>query len=1021
MKSNNNHYIPLCFTKAFSQKKILKRLSTKSYILIIILLIFNTALFAQNIVIKGKVTSDDGKPMQGASVKVKGTNIGVNTNDNGMYQINIALSVKNPVLTFSYLAYSSQEIAVNGLSEINANLKLDIKTLSDVVVLGYGSQRKKDLTGSVVSVKRSDFENQPLLDVSQTLKGLAPGVSVSQGSGAPGSDVKIRIRGASSILGNNSPLIVIDGIQTSISLSALNPNDIETIDVLKDASSTAIYGSRGANGVINITTKRGTKDGTAKFEFNQFVSASRIATKFDVLNAIDYANTTNKLNPGAYSPSDLEYYKAFGGTDWQDVLVQDGLIKSTNLSVNGGTTKNSYLISGNYVDEKGIVIGSSRKRYNLRTNIQSTITNKLSVGLNLSGSYNTSQNVSQNYEELWDAINWSPTEAVFEDDGSYNFSDLYGSIRRNPYMKLKERNSNGKSFTGIVGSNLNYKITPKLTFNALLGIDLSANNFGFSNNKFFDPPTSAGQGNSSSTGYQANATLTYLNTFKSIHNVTALVGYEQQKSEFNSFDATGTNFLLTSVDYYNLGLGANSRIASSYGGQALRSFFGRANYSYKDKYLFTATYRADGSSKFRGSNQYSFFPSAALAWRASEEEFIKNFNIFDNLKIRTSYGITGNQAIQPYGVLALLASSPFSFGGTTGMPGFRIQGAGNDNLKWEETRQLDMGIDVAFFKNRVSLTVDLYNRKTSGLLQATRLPDYNGGGNIIKNIGQMENKGVDVGLNIIPVANKNFNLTTALNFSVINNKIISLGNEQRIFPPNDAYYVFGSNNSHVLQVGQHMGSFWGIKHLGVWQQNEAAEAAKVNSKPGDNKYLDLNGDNKLDGSDYDVIGNSLPKYRWGLNNTLTYKRFTLNFFIEAVTGFSVFNGQFAAAAIPSSNGRTITLIEGADFWTPTNTGAKYANPKSETNLNFPQSSQWLQNGSFLRFKNISLGYTLDKSKIKFANIRIYGSAQNIFTLTKFIGADPEGTVSAVSDTYGGYSAGTYPISRTFTLGIVLSN
>lgn len=1000
-----------------------KRNALKASIFTVLITLFSTVLFAQNVTIKGTITADDGSPLPGASVKVKDGSSATIANENGKYELKILSSNKEATtLVFSFLSYATQEIKWSGANELNVVLRTDFKTLADVVVVGYGTSRRKDLTGAISSIKKSDFENQPLADVSQTLKGLAPGVSVTQTSGAPGSDVKIRIRGISSILGNNAPLLVIDGVQSSINLNDLNPNDIESLEILKDASSTAIYGSRGANGVIMITTKRGDKNAAPKVEFNSFASLNNNAFRYDLLGPVDYANLVNKLNPNTFSNQDLDYFNSFGGTDWQDVLLQTGILKSSSLSVTGGNKNTSYLFSGNIIDETGLVIGSKRNRYALRTNIQSNISDKLKLGLNLAVSKNNTRNVSASYQEIWDAVNWSPTALIFQDDNTYNQIDRFGSIRPNPYMLLKERNSDNNNLLGIAGLNLDYQIIPSLTFNTTLGITYSPGNFAFANNEFIDPRVSAGQGSFNTLFWQSSNTLTFQKSISENHRFTVMAGFEEQKRESRSFGASGNGFQLPAVGYDNLGLASVTSIRSGYSAEALRSFFGRSIYTFRNKYLFTLTYRADGSSKFKGNNKYSYFPSAAVAWKLEEEEFIKKLDIFSNLKLRASWGITGNQAISAYSTIGLLTPTNHNFGTTTLTPGYLIEGAGNANLRWEETKQYDLGLDVGLFENRFNLTLDYYNRRTTGLLQATTLPAYNGGGNIIQNIGEMLNTGVDLGLNANIIKANNISWDASANFSVINNKVVSLGEETQLFPSRgDQYYVFENSNSHVVKVGEPLGAFWGIKHLGIWQADEVAAAAVYNAKPGDNKYLDFNNDQKINGNDFHVIGQSLPKFRWGFNNNIIYKKFTLNLFVEGVMGNKVFNAQFASAAIPSSNGRTITLAEGANYWTPNNTNAKYGNPLSSSNLNYSNSSQWLQDGSFIRFRNISLAYQFNKSQVKIANIKIYASAQNLFTLTKFVGSDPEGTVSGPSDSYGGYNSGSFPTAKTLTLGLIFTN
>jgi TonB-linked SusC/RagA family outer membrane protein len=991
-------------------------------IIIIPLLLLMQQLRAQTKTVTGNVTDEKNNPLISATVTLQGKNITTITDAKGNFSINIPSKINQPALEISYIGFVSQIISLEDREFIKITLQTDEKfKLADVIVVGYGTSRKRDLTGAVTSIKRSDFENQPLTDVSQSLKGLAAGVAVSSSTGAPGADVKIRIRGISSILGSNAPLIVIDGIQSNININELNPNDVESVEILKDASATAIYGSRASNGVVLISTRKGTLNGTPKIEINSFVSFKKTTDRFDLLNATDYANLANKLTPGTYSADELDNFTKTNGTDWQKELAQTGVAQSHTVTVSGGNAGTTYLFSGNYVNETGVVINSDRQRYALRANIQTKVNDRLTIGLNLSGNQNNPRNISPYYTEVWDAVNWSPTEPIFLADGSYNKKDKIGSIRQNPYMILHESKGESRNFLGTAGANASFIILPGLTFNTLLGINISNNGFGFIANEFINPNIFAGQGASKSTFWQSSSTLNYQHTINVDNKFSLLAGFEQQKTEYQFLSANGSNFPTSSGGFYNLGLASSQSIGSSYSAEQLLSYFGRGTYSYKDRYLLTATYRADGSSKFKGDNKYSYFPSVGLAWRISEENFMKDSKIFDNLKIRGSWGITGNQAIGPYATLSLLSSANFTYGGTSSYGGYSIQGAANPNLKWEETKQTDVGIDAGILNSRISFTADYFERKTNGLLQAVPLPDYNGGGTVVKNVGNMENKGFELAVNATPVQNKNWYWNSSLNFSDIRNKITSLGDVTQIFPNPQEYYVFEKSTSHVVQVGESLGAFWGVNHLGIWQKSEAAEAASYGNVPGDNKYQDLNGDKIIDGKDFQIIGNSLPKYRWGFNNTVRYNNFTLNVLVEAVTGYKAFNGQFASAATPSTGqARAITLAEAADFWTDKNQGAKYANPMSSSSQNFVQSSQWLQDGSFVRLKNISLAYDIKKSVIKFADMRIVVSGQNLLTKKKFVGTDPEGSVSGSSDSFGGYSAGVYPSAKMYTVGILFT-
>ncbi|MGB3777433.1 MAG: TonB-dependent receptor [Tunicatimonas sp.] len=968
---------------------------------------------ASAVEVSGRITDEGGSGLPGATVLEKGTANGTVTNTSGNYTI---MTSDEATLIVSFVGYQSQEIAVNGRSVIDVILRDDVSALEEVVVVGYGSVKRSDLTGSLSSIGSEDFQDFPIVDASQAIKGLAAGVAVTQNSGVPGGDVKIRIRGANSILGGNDPLLVIDGIQTNINLSDINPNDIKSIQILKDASATAIFGSRGANGVILVETKNGVA-GPVKLNYESFVSFKNVTSRYDVLEAADYATLLNEVfDNKVYSDEEIAEFRQNGGTDWQEAILQRGLLHNHQLGVSGASESTSFYISGNYAQEDGVIIGTNYDRLSLRANVDTKISSIINLGFNLATIRENSHNMQSQYEEIFDAVNWSPTVPIFNDDGTYVTSDPYGSILRNPYMRIKEKNSDNESSNTLLSTYLQVNLTPDLTWKTTVGANYSTGNFGYVNNQYIDPNISSGRGTFESKFWQLSNILTYAKTFGTIHALSVMAGFEQSQSEASNFSATGNNLATPSVGYDNLSLNANQSIASDYNDSQLRSYIGRVNYTLNDRYLLTATLRADGSSKFRGDNQYGYFPSVALGWKVGEEPFLQNQNLLGDLKLRASYGLTGNQAIPAYGTLALLTQSNYSYGTQITYPGYTLTGVANPDIRWETTAMLDIGVDFTLFDSRVAVTLDYFDKRTTDLHQAVNIPAYNGGGSVIRNLGEVANNGFELNISAVPVSTSAWTWNTDFNVSYINNRVVSLGEEERIFPETDYFF---EDQFYVVTPGEPLGTFYGYQDIGIWRTAEADEAAVYGNVPGDTKYQDTDGNQVIDSDDLQVIGYANPPYRLGFNNSVTYKNFRLNAFLEGVFGFDVFNAVLATAAIPQSGGRSITLQDGADYWTPQNDDARYPNSQSTTNRNFNNSSRWLQSGDFIRLNNVSLAYRLPENVSEAFDLELYVSGQNVFTITEFTGTDPEASATGSQDTNGSNNIGLYPRTRAITVGLKL--
>lgn len=733
-----------------------------TFLMFCVYLLSSLGLKAQDNTVNGTVRDNNGLPLEGVSVTIKGTANGTTTNVKGAYTVKVS---REGVIVFSNAGYLPQEVRLNGKNTVDVVLSADLRSMDQVIVVGYGTRKKSDLTGAVASISAKDFKDQPVYRLDQALQGRASGVQVVNNAGAPGGDVNIRIRGFNSILGNNNPLYIIDGFIGG-DFNNLNPADVESIEVLKDASSTAIYGSRGANGVILITTKKGSSSKTS-ISFTSRFASSTVIKKFDLLNAGDFATTVNERNAAlgltpSFTSSQISDFYAKGGTDWQKEIFTTAPAQEYQLSVSGGGDKTSYLLSGNFLDEKGIIRNSGFKRYNFRSNINSTITDKLKVSLNFSGTRRTNTNTSGTQgknSSLTQALSWAPTTPARNADGEFITQDPIGSIFYNPVaLAYDQENVSTSTNTNLV-ARANYEFIKGLSLDVTLGADYQ----NFLGSYFTGPSISnnipkAQRTSGENVSIQNTNTLNYLHTFNKVHALNVTAVFETQSNTYNGFDANANNLVFPSLGYNNLSLAASNSATANYSKSTIVSLLGRVNYSFKDKYLVTGSLRRDGSSKFQGDNKYSLFPSAAVAWKLSEESFIKNSDLFSLLKLRASYGLTGSQAINPYSTLSTYATDPFSaatsFNSTSVTSGIVIGNAGNPNLKWETTSAVDMGIDAEILHGKLRFSVDYYNKNTNDRLLAQPLPRYLGGGTITSNVGKINNTGWDFSLSATPVSSK---------------------------------------------------------------------------------------------------------------------------------------------------------------------------------------------------------------------------------------------------------------------------
>ena len=966
--------------------------------------------------VQGTITNDTGQPLPGANILEKGTNNGAVTDFDGVYRINVS---ENAILVISYVGYQTQEIVVGTQTTINISLALD-NQLNEVVIIGYGTVKKSDVTGALSSVGAKDFENQPVTQIDQALQGRAAGVQVTQTNASPGSGSKIRIRGTNSINGSNDPLYVLDGLFVT-SIDGLNVNDIESIEVLKDASATAIYGSRGANGVVLITTKNG-KAGKVKVSFDSFLTVQSETNRLDIMSAADFARTVNasRVDVGANAPftdQEISDFEVNGGTDWQDEVLRQGIKRNNQISVSGGSDNNDYYVSLAILDNKGIVINRDYKKYSLRANMNAKVSDKVKVGLNLYLGREEFDGASAN---VFDAVTYDPTSPARGEDGSYP-NAAFASLQVNPLLIPNERIVDRKDHSALGSGYIQPKFGKYFTLNVSGGfeyIDIA--------NKVYSPNiiTNGGAGNIENRDrltLQNTNVLSFNKNLKNESSIGVSLINEQVYIRRNQNEAGGLNFITDSNGFNNLGISdpASREISSTTNNESLLSFAGRVNYNLLNRYLFTATMRADGSSKFSEENRWGYFPSAAFSWKIIQENFMENNNLFNDLKLRVGYGVTGSQGISPLDRRARLNDNilyPINNGVfVTGIaPSNRIA---NPDLTWEETDQINVGLEFAILSNAIRLTIDYYKKNTTGLLLDLPLADYTGADVITKNIGEIENSGFDFTLDLRPINNEKFSWDNSLTLTANKNKVLDLGDEERIFPgQNFLAGATGGELASVVEVGESLGQLRGYIFDGIYQTDDDLPFGK---SAGDSKYKDLNEDGVISSDDITTVGNGLPDFTWGLNSTLTYKNFDLNFLILGSHGQDVYNftkGQQLAigGGVPDAVHPDIL-----NRWTPDNPSNEIP-AFTTTSQDFLLSTRFLEDGSFVRMKNVTLAYNFSKEvldKLNINSLRIYTSAENLFTITDYSGFDPELSVSGNSDIDVGIDRSTFPQAKSFTLGL----
>jgi TonB-dependent starch-binding outer membrane protein SusC len=997
------------------------------------------------------IDSKSQTPLIGALVRIKGTTNQVLTDTKGNFFFKTGQKLPY-TLEAVYIGYKKQEIEATG-SPLKILLVENESQLNEVVVVGYGTQRKSDLTGSVASISKALLA-QPAASFDNLLQGTVPGIAVTQSSGQPGSTATIRVRGGNSISFGNAPLYVIDGFiiynnndyaNTGASngsgvnaLSTINPSDIESIEVLKDASATAIYGSRGANGVIIISTKRGRR-GHDEVSYNMYAGSQQVNKTLHLLNASQWGALINDINTSTgsaktYSDSALA---ALGqGSDWQNAAIRKGPIQNHELSISGGDERSRYLISANYFNQDGIILNTGFKRYSGRANFERSVTDRFKISTNIFGSQSIEDKL---YGNSYNSINFqntafanllqvSPVAKIYNADGTYNTTSPYSSNPTNPIQDIVST-INKTYLRRILGNaSLEYKLFKDLTLKVTGGADL------INTKQNYYSPSYAGSPGGSSTGYSAGGyasvgnltattwinenTITYDHAFENKHFLNILAGYTMQHQKDESAVASAQKFPNDLTSFNNLNYASTAVLSTSDGHQSsLNSYLARANYSYLHKYNVTLSVRADGSSKLGANNRWGYFPSLGFSWNASKEAFAKGWApLLNDLKLRLSGGQTGNSEVPPYSSLAALSPTNYYFNGSlvTGIAPVQIA---NPNLKWETTAQYNAGVDFGLFNNRLNVTFDAYYKKTTDLLLNVPFPLYTGYSSVLENVGSVENKGIEFSITSDNLKNEEVTWKTTLTFAANRNKILSLGaGTDYYFPLAPTGYV----SPVIVKVGLPVGTFWGYNTNGLITAADLSKGIPtltgVSQTVGDTKYIDTNGDGTITTADKHNLGSAQPKFTFGLSNSINYKGFDLTFLFQGSYGNKIFNFLQQKLEIPTlSLNASATLL---DRYSDTNPNGKVARA---TNAPVAQvTDRYVEDGSYVKLKNLSLGYTftrgaLDKLHIK--QLRLYVTAQNILTWTKYTGLDPEVNFFDSDNTKQGIDYGAYPSSKTILAGL----
>jgi TonB-linked SusC/RagA family outer membrane protein len=1007
--------------------------------------------------VRGLVQDEEGLPLIGATVREVGTTTGVITDFEGRYEISV--TDENASLQFSYTGYVTQTVAVKGNPDLAVTLEEDYAQLEEVVVVGYGAQRKQDLTGAVAVIDEEALEKMPVSSINQALQGRSPGVRVTQASGAPGGAISIRIRGASSIAGSNEPLFVVDGVPLNgvdanaggggrqnagvNPLAAINPSDIESIQILKDASATAIYGSRASNGVVLITTKRG-KAGQNVVTFDAFAGVSEVIRRVDLIEGGDFARFRNAAleatgEPPFYTDEQIAELERTGGTDWQDEIFDGGSVQSYNLGFSGGNQQTKYALSFNYFNEDGTIRTSGFDRYSARLNLDQELSDKLSIGGGFFASRTnydivpTDGGNTQRSGIIFDALNAGPATPVFQEDGSYNEETIEaGGNFSNPVAVLDQSDDNIVATRLLLNTFLNYEILENLSFRTTLGYDTDSR----TRETYFgqlSPPNFGGNVGGLARTNTRNAsqvlntnTLNWRPALGTNKTMLLTVGHELQYNENTGYNAENSAFLNDVIGVPGIGSGTNVPSVGAFRGErSLLSFFGRAVFNLNEKYLVTATGRYDGSSVLSEGNRWNFFPSVALAYRLGQEAFMQRMDGIDDFKIRLGYGVTGSQNI-PGGrsVNNVSAGGLTTFGGSNPVvqPEVALSRLGNPTLTWERTGQYNVGLDLSFFSGRLRFTGDYYEKQTDDLL-INVFPPASFGVNqpSLANLGRVDNYGAEFSLGGDPFVGK-FAWRIEGNLGFNRNEVIDIGERDQIV--NTLSTAGGRPLQTFILPGEPLGIFFGYQTDGIFRteaeaENHADQSLFYRNGVGDKRYVDQNGDGVINTDDRVVLGSPIPDFTFGIYNEFSYADFTLSMFFQGVQGGSIFNWMNLQLINPGAN-NSIYQVTYDEAFGPNNPGGSL--PSFNDGASGADFDDYLlEDASYFRLQNVNLAYNLPAGSIEWLrNAQVYISAQNVFTITDYRGYDPDVNSYGSNNSIQGVDGGAYPTSKTYTLGLKVS-